>query len=98
MPACTDCKNMWTWKEAFTKQFNFVILKCPYCESDQYYSARYRKRSSVLQVLIIFFIMTGNMFLGPSYITLILLFLWLLIFLFVNPFMIELANEEEPIF
>lgn len=99
MPTCQNCHTKWTWSQTFKKQFNLMgEMTCPYCDEKQYYSARIRKASGVIPFIIITVIMLGNLIFGPSVIALIALFLILPVYLLVLPFIIELANEEEPLF
>lgn len=73
-------------------------MTCPYCNATQYVTAHVRKRSTTITLIIIPFIMLGNLFFGPSYITLFALIGLLPLFFIIYPFFVQLSNEEEPLF
>lgn len=99
MPTCQSCEREWTWQQTFKKQFNLIgKMSCPYCGEKQYYSARFRKQSTIIPFALISFIMLGNLLFGPTIIAVVALLGLLPIFFVVTPFFIELANEEEPLF
>lgn len=98
MPTCQSCFEKWSWKETFKKSFTLDIgMKCPYCNKMQYYSSRFRKRSSLIPFIIITLIMLGNFIFGPSYIFFLTLIGLFPLFMGVYPFFVELTNEEEPL-
>ncbi|AOV08135.1 TIGR04104 family putative zinc finger protein [Sporosarcina ureilytica] len=98
MPTCQNCHRRWSWKQPFNKSFTLIGgMICPYCGEKQYLTARMRKRSALMPFIIVPLILVGNHFLGPSYVA-IFAFLGLLpLFFIINPFFVELPNEEEPL-
>ncbi len=99
MPSCQNCHQKWGWQQTFKKTCTLSIgMVCDHCGKKQYLTARNRKRSTVIPFLIISLIMLGNLFFGPSYIALFALIGLLPIVLLINPFFVELSNEEEPLF
>ncbi len=99
MPTCQNCYNTWSWKETFKKSFVITDgMICPYCGEKQYPTSRMRNRSAIFPSIIFTLIMLGNLFFGPSYVTLFLLLGLVPLFSVINPFFVELSNEEEPFF
>jgi len=72
-------------------------MKCPNCYEMQYYSSRFRKRSSVIPFLIITLLMLSNLIFGPSYIFLLALIGILPLYFGVYPLFVELSNDEESL-
>lgn len=98
MPVCNNCQHKWSWKGTFKRSFTLGVgMMCPNCNEMQYYSARFRKRSSMVPFLIPL-LLTVNLFLGPSYLILILLLAFLPVYLILFPFFVELSNDEEALF
>lgn len=98
MPTCQNCKNKWSWKQTVKKSFIIIYgMTCPYCGEMQYPTARMRKTSAIFPV-IISFIMLGNLLFGPSYVALFALLGLIPLLFIINPFFVELSNEEETLF
>lgn len=98
MPICQNCHQKWSWGESFKKSFTFGdIVTCPYCKERQYFTARMKKRSGIIPILVPI-IMLINFIVGPSYIGLFVLLSLIPIFFVVYPFMMELSNDEQPLF
>ncbi|WP_438310651.1 TIGR04104 family putative zinc finger protein [Sporosarcina sp. FA9] len=99
MPTCQNCHNKWSWKQTFKKSFKFIGgMTCPYCSEQQYLTARMRKRSTLIPLIIVPLILLGNIFFGPFLLSLIALLGLLPLFFIINPFIVELSNKEEPLF
>ncbi|MEI3607600.1 TIGR04104 family putative zinc finger protein [Pseudogracilibacillus sp. SE30717A] len=99
MPTCQNCHNKWSWKQTFKGSFTLGGgMTCPYCKEKQYLTARMRKRSTLIPFVIVAIIMLGNLFLGPSYVSIFALLVLLPSVFIINPFFVELSNEEEPLF
>src|SRR5690625_2532583 len=96
MSTCQNCNNKWSWKQTFKKSsISFGGMTCPYCGKKQYQTKRSGKRITIIYFTIFFLIMLHNIFFGPSYIAFFTL-LWLIpLFFIINPFFVELSNEEE---
>lgn len=99
MPICQNCHHTWTWKETFKRSFTFDGgMECPYCKKMQYYSARFRKISSIIPFAVITLIMSCNFLFGPSYIFVIALLSLIPLYIVIYPFTVKLSNEEKPLF
>ena len=98
MPTCQKCKQRWSWTQAFKQSFSFSGMTCPHCKEKQYMSAAYRKRSSIYAAIVLIPLLI-NIFFDLS-ITLAVLLASLIgpLVLGINPFLMELSNEEEPLF
>lgn len=83
------------------KKTSFTLgngMICPYCKEKQYVAASSRKQSSVL-IMFISIPFLINIFFDLSISTsVIFTFIVALIIIGVNPFLIKLSNEEEPLF
>lgn len=98
MPTCQHCLHKWTWKQTIKKSFTLGVgMKCPYCHEMQYYSTRFRKKSSMVSFLVPL-LLAFNFLFGPSYLILIALLAFLPLYTIIVPFFVELTNEEEPLF
>lgn len=96
MRTCQNCLNKWGWKQTFQRSFTLGGgMTCPYCDTKQYVTARMRKRSSMISLIIISMIMIANLLFGPSYITLFALIGIILLYAVMYPFFMELTNKEE---
>ena|SRR5690625_3677694 len=96
MRTCQNCLNKWSWKQTFKRSFTLAgEMTCPYCEKKQYVTARMRKRSSMISLIIIPMIMFGNLLFGPSYIALFALIGFIPLYATIYPFFVELSNREE---
>ena len=98
MPICKNCHEKWSWKQTLKKSFTLGGgMKCPHCNEMQYYSSRFRKRSTIIPFAIVALIMFSNLIFGPSYILVLSLIVLIPLCLGIYPFFVELSNEEEPI-
>lgn len=94
MPICQNCKKEWTWKQTIKTLFR---LKCPYCGRKQYESASSKKRGSLFGIIPVF-VLPINMFLDfPWWMVLVITIPLVVAIWSVYPYMIELSNEEEPL-
>ncbi|WP_010529144.1 TIGR04104 family putative zinc finger protein [Lentibacillus jeotgali] len=98
MPSCQKCHKKWSWKQTFKRSFTLGGgMTCPYCGEKQYLTARMRKRSTIIPFIIGALIMLANLFFGPSYVSIFALLALLPLVFIINPFFVELSNEEEPL-
>ncbi|WP_188383818.1 TIGR04104 family putative zinc finger protein [Ornithinibacillus halotolerans] len=98
MPTCQNCSKEWKWKQTFKKSFTIKsYIECPYCSEKQYLTAKTRKRSTLpafIAPLVLFLKLIFNI---PIIIVLFILIGVLLATLALYPYIIELSNEEEPL-
>lgn len=94
MPVCQNCKKEWTWKQTIKSLFK---LKCPYCGKKQYESTASKKRTSVLSVIPLIAMPIVIMF-NLQWWTVVLLTIPMIAIVWsIYPYIIELSNEEEPL-
>ncbi|WP_163528827.1 TIGR04104 family putative zinc finger protein [Halobacillus ihumii] len=98
MPNCQNCGRNWSWRQTFKRSLSFRIsMDCPHCKEKQYITSKVRKRSSLIPFLTAPIIML-SVYLDFSTVASFSILAGMLILLIVfYPFMIELSNEEEPI-
>ena len=98
MSTCQKCQHKWSWQEVMKKAFTLKMkMTCPHCSHHQYMSAKARKRSinfsMVLQLIWLLPLFLG----APSYFTIGSACIAIIISLALTPSMLELSNEEEPL-
>lgn len=99
MPTCQNCNHKWGWKQTFKKSFILIGgMTCPNCGEKQYQTARMRKINTIIPFIMTSLIMLGNLFFGPSYVALFAIIGVFSLVIIINPFFVELSNEEEPLF
>ncbi len=98
MPNCQNCGRNWSWGQTFKRSLSFsMAMECPYCKEKQYIPSKVRKRSSLLSFFPALIIIL-SFYLDLSTVASFLILVGMLILLIgFYPFMIELSNEEEPL-
>ncbi len=98
MPTCQNCNRTWTWKQTFKKSFTLgSAIICPYCGANQYVTTRTRKISSMITTITIAVIMLMNVLFGPSLLFFVALIAATPTYLGIYPYLVELTNQEEPL-
>jgi len=98
MPICQNCHEQWNWKQTVKKMFTLATgIKCPYCEKTQFLTTRSRKRSSITAFFAPLIMLLGILIDLSPVITLMLLAASFFAAIAVYPFLIELTDEEEPL-
>src|SRR5699024_3469843 len=97
MPTCQNCHEQWSWKQTMKAMFTLnVRLTCPHCGSEQYLTAKARKRTNMVNFLIPFAILPGPVFdLAPLASISIFAATAVLVFV-INPCLMEWSDEEAP--
>jgi CXXC-20-CXXC protein len=94
MPICQNCGEKWTWLQTIKNMFK---LTCPYCGKRQYESGSSRRISSSIHIVPLMVLLPMNIWLDFSVITTSIIFIiFVLLFLGLYPYMLKLANEQEP--
>jgi|SRR5690625_119355 len=98
MPTCQNCGKDWNWKQTVKRSFTLGTgMKCPYCESKQYFTTKARRRSSLLSFIVPLLILLPWLF-ELSIPAIISIFIgFFLVFIGIYPFLVELSNQEEPL-
>ncbi|WP_163970420.1 TIGR04104 family putative zinc finger protein [Oceanobacillus halotolerans] len=98
MPTCRNCGKEWSWKQSFKKMFTLdTAMECPYCDRKQYLTTKARKRNSLLPFLAPLIMLLSILFDIPPSITLGMLLVTFLFIMGFSPLLMELSNEEEPL-
>ncbi|PKR76795.1 hypothetical protein CEY16_13325 [Halalkalibacillus sediminis] len=95
MPTCQSCGKEWSWKQTFRKMFSLDKgLVCPYCGKKQYQTKASKKNMFYVTLIIL------SPLLLPAAIELKLVMLLSLFIISILsfPYIINLANKEDPIF
>lgn len=99
MPTCQQCGQEWTWKETLKATFTLShVLHCPYCKQKQFITSTAKKKLNMLNFIIP---LTLLLFL---FIDVALIFKLGMLFgiggliIVLYPFLIQLTNDDEPIF
>ncbi|WP_212921721.1 TIGR04104 family putative zinc finger protein [Ornithinibacillus bavariensis] len=95
MPTCKSCGTEWAWKQTVKKTFS--NMKCPHCGEKQYLTARSRKKSSVVAFLAPLTLLFSFIVNFSSIVTIILLIGLSIVWFGLSPCIVELSNEEEPL-
>nr|WP_106783567.1 TIGR04104 family putative zinc finger protein [Lysinibacillus timonensis] len=97
MPTCQHCGTEWSFKQTLKKMFTFTTaMQCPHCNEKQYYTKRARKRTALLSFASPFIILL-NLFDISAYLLVGTFVLYCVFVMGVYPFLVELSNEEEPL-
>ncbi|SFG68457.1 cxxc_20_cxxc protein [Halobacillus alkaliphilus] len=98
MPVCKSCKEEWTWGETMKKSFTLAAgITCPHCEKKQYLTASSRKKSSLSIFLIPLVMLISLLFDNSSPLFLFFLIGIGALVMSIQPFIMELSNEEEQL-
>lgn len=95
MVTCQECNKTWSWKQSVIKSFSLdPAQKCPFCSSKQYLTAKARKRNliSIFIIFIPFLLLIFGMY--SALFSFILIFVLGATGILLNPFYIEVSNEE----
>lgn len=99
MPHCENCKNEWSWAMTLRKSF-FTLgegMECPECGKTQYLTKKSRKNTSILNCFLAPILIISGMLIDMEILTVIVFALVLFtIMMAVYPYMVELADENEP--
>src|SRR5699024_8721883 len=96
MPICKVWNNKWNWKQTVKQTMTSKnAISCPYCKEKQYVSKKSIKNQSFLRSTILlpllmlpFFDLPGAVFLSLFPVLAVIVFL-------LNPFLVELSNQNE---
>lgn len=98
MPTCQSCGTKWSWKQTIKKSFTFhSALECPYCSKKQYWTTKSRRKVSFSTMIIPFFIIVPSLITISRLLILSMLICLSLFILSMIPFIMELTDEEEPL-
>lgn len=98
MPVCTNCHHRWSFRETLRAMYTLKpSMTCPNCKQEQHLTSASRKRGAYMSFLSLI-PMLLNVFLEVNWWTVIGgVLLVAAVFHLIYPRMIELTDEEEPI-
>ena len=98
MPRCENCKHQWTWGLALRRSFTLGEgMECPECGKPQYLTKKSKKRMGIVNLFPAPILIFSGMLLDINISTVLALALALFAaFLMTYPFMMELTDENEP--
>lgn len=68
MTRCEHCGSRWTFGDRLRESFKFSLdrsMTCPYCQEKQYLTNRYRKKSALINFLMLLFMFVPVFFSAP---------------------------------
>lgn len=96
MPICKNCRNNWSWKQTVKKMFTLDTgMKCPYCGENQYQTQKSKKRTSILNSIVLLPLLLNIFFDIPIVMLLSLFPVLFIIVISLSPFIMHLSNKEE---
>ena len=99
MPICKNCRNNWSWKQTVKKMFTLDTgMKCPYCGENQYQTQKSKKRTSILNSIVLLPLLLNIFFDIPIVMLLSLFPVLFIIVISLSPFIMHLSNKEEFLF
>lgn len=98
MPICQNCHKQWSWKQTVKKMFTLDTgMICPYCGKKQLLTTQSKKRAGLTNFLTPLAMLFGVLF-NLSVITIFILIIASgVIVIAAYPFLVELTEEEEPL-
>ncbi len=94
MPTCKNCGKKWTWKQTIKTLFR---LKCPHCHKRQYESASSRKRTAMIGLIPLIALPLNELLNLPWWMVGVLMLPMIAAIWIIYPFIIEISDEEEPL-
>nr|WP_289038624.1 TIGR04104 family putative zinc finger protein [uncultured Allobacillus sp.] len=95
---CKHCSYEYTYKESLGMASSTGVGKrCPNCGETNYYTARSRRKGMFITMLSVLFVFTLNFFEVPMYISIGILFILLIGYYLLFPFLFELTDQEDPL-
>ncbi|WP_280771692.1 TIGR04104 family putative zinc finger protein [Salipaludibacillus daqingensis] len=97
LPTCQNCYKHWSWKQTFKSSSNLDIgMKCPFCNTKQYPTAKTSKRTFLLSVITLLPMILPFFNISPV-IPFISIFVLGALFILIHPFYTEVSNEETTL-
>ncbi|SDJ12047.1 TIGR04104 family putative zinc finger protein [Salimicrobium halophilum] len=98
MPECENCKYTWTWKETIRKSFRSSLgMNCPNCGEKQYWTLKSKRMNGLLPMTVPLVMVLYLLFDLPAAVALAALFLAFLVIMIIQPFLVDVGNDDEMI-
>lgn len=100
MPHCENCNHQWSWGMALRNSFTLGEgMECPECGKTQYLTKRSKTRMGIANLFPPPILLFSGMFFEIQVATVLALALVLFAaFMMTYPYMMELSDENEPMF
>ncbi|MFD1030153.1 TIGR04104 family putative zinc finger protein [Metaplanococcus flavidus] len=98
MPHCENCNHQWAWGTALRKSFTLGEgMECPECGRTQYLTKQSKKRMGIANFFPAPILIFSGMLFDVDIATILALALVLFAaFMMTYPYMMELTDENEP--
>lgn len=98
MPNCKSCSQKWGWKNTFIKFlcFNRGVM-CLYCGEKQFVTPESRKRTGLISIAPTLTLIPAVLFEIHLPIVISILSITTVLAMFLSLYMIELSNEDKPL-
>ncbi|WP_052651911.1 TIGR04104 family putative zinc finger protein [Planococcus massiliensis] len=95
MLVCENCKTEWTWKQTLKSSFVLTTsMTCPYCGEKQYATPKSKKRTFLLNMLILLPLLLQALFEMGVWTTFSLMIGFFILVMISMPFWMSVQNEE----
>ncbi|MGP4041663.1 TIGR04104 family putative zinc finger protein [Gracilibacillus sp. D59] len=93
------CHNDWSYLQTLKKSFTLdPAMPCPYCGTNQFLTKTTRRKTGILNFLPALVILLPSLFDVSIMISVLFLLITLTAMVAIYPTLVELSNQEEPIF
>lgn len=99
MPRCQNCNHQWNWGTTMRKSFTLGEgMPCPECRTTQYLTKKSRKKMGIVNFFPApILILSGWLFDMEITTILVVALVLFAAFMTAYPHLVELSNENEPI-
>jgi CXXC-20-CXXC protein len=98
MPRCQNCNHQWSWETTVRKSFTLGVgMECPNCGTRQYLTKKSRKKTGIINIFPAPILILTALFFDLEITTMLVFAVGLFAaFMAVYPHLVELSNENEP--
>ncbi|TWT08365.1 hypothetical protein FQV26_11290 [Planococcus sp. CPCC 101016] len=98
MPTCKSCGIRWSWKQTMKASWKFSgAMNCPHCQSSQYATPKSKQRMTYINWLVLLPLPFSTIWDIPLSYTIMMMSSLIIVDLSLIPKMIELSNEQKPL-
>ncbi len=98
MPICQKCGTEWIWKQSIKASWKFSgSMRCPHCGANQYATPNSRQRMTFINWLVLLPLLITAIIDIPLLYTIVLTVVLFVIGLSFIPKMMDLSNEQKPL-
>jgi CXXC-20-CXXC protein len=96
MPTCQKCGRQWLWRQTVKSLLQFRMI-CPHCDNRQYLTAGSKLKAGMFGLIPMNHFPIIGLFNIPWWTVGVLMTPLLLVIFVIFPYLIEVSNEEEPL-